>query len=478
MNIFSSQFGTDGDTIAAVATPAGTGGIGIVRISGELAETIAKRIFSSSKAIRPGIQPNENLFPSHRLIHGFIKDPQSSLSVDEVLLVVMRAPHSYTREDVVEIQSHGGRLIVSKILDLVMQQGARLAEPGEFTRRAFLNGRIDLSQAEAVADIIQAKSKNALAVASHHLDGGLRKKMGELRNSLIRIIADIEAEIEFSEDVGTIGDRKRRELAIELEQRVAQPIETLIKSYQSGRVLREGLRIVIVGRPNVGKSSLMNRLVGKEKAIVTPIPGTTRDTVEDRVPIGNVEMHVADTAGLHDSSDPVEIIGMQKTKERIAIADVILLVVEAHRAIQQEDISICDLIDSGKSILVWNKTDLRDGNETPVLQGKLRELDAVSISAKEGTGIDFLKKYIAERCIQGIHDQFEESILANVRHKNALDQALSFIDRGRRSLMADGQEDLASMDLMQAVERLDVITGDRIEEEVLDSVFKNFCIGK
>ena len=227
-------------------------------------------------------------------------------------MVVMKGPHSYTREDVVEIQAHGGMLLLSRILDLVIQYGARLAEPGEFTRRAFLNGRIDLSQAEAVADIINAKSAGALAVASHQLQGMLGTMVGGLRGAIVQILAEIEAGIEFPDDVDGVSDVQRSELASHLEKQVINPIERLIESFQSGRVLREGLRVVIVGRPNVGKSSLMNCLVGREKAIVTSIPGTTRDTVEDMLHIGDIEMHVSDTAGLHESNDPVEVLGMRK----------------------------------------------------------------------------------------------------------------------------------------------------------------------
>ena len=411
-------------------------------------------------------------------MHGFIRDPNDGNLVDEVLMAVMRGPHSYTREDVVEIQSHGGSLIVSRILELVIRQGARLADPGEFTRRAYLNGRIDLSQAEAVADLINAKSIGALAIANRQLHGGLRDQIHAIRETLVRLIADIEAAIEFPEEVDSVSLAYPRQLISEIERKLIQPIDRLVASFKNGSILREGLRLVIVGRPNVGKSSLLNRLVGRNKAIVTPIPGTTRDAVEEMVHIENIEMHVVDTAGLHESSDPVEMIGMDKTRENIALADCILMVVEASSPIQPEDLDIIDQIDPSKTILVLNKMDLLDNQKQFEYPERLKTWDSVRLSAKFGTGLNLLKKQISARCLNEVSEALEGNIIANVRHREILELALELLTRASANIGEMGLEDLVSLDLNQTLGLLGKITGDRVEEDVLDAIFSQFCIGK
>ncbi len=390
----------------------------------------------------------------------------------------MKAPRSYTREDVVEIHSHGGLIVVSKILELVIQNGARAAGPGEFTRRAFINGRIDLSQAEAVADIIQAKSRGAMEIASRQLTGGLRSVVEATRQAIIDIVANLEAEIEFPDEVDGMLDEERAERISRIERDVKEPIKKLLESYHCGRIFRDGVRLVIVGRPNVGKSSLMNRLVGKEKAIVTAVPGTTRDTVEEIIPIGNIEMHVADTAGLHESSDPVEVIGMQKTRERIEFADFILMVVEAHRPIQKGDMEILEQIDTEKTLLIRNKIDLCDTEQGMEMPTEMIGFDSLAVSAKRGIGIDRLKRHITDRCMESVEEKGEYSVITNHRHKDVLEHALAFTNSAREALQREGREDVVSMDLGQALDLLGTITGERVEEGVLDAIFSNFCIGK
>ena len=362
----------DNSTIAAIATPSGRGGIGIIKLSGPDAVSIATAIFypidSKSTANTKKRPPIDEKFSdpldSHRLYYGHVVDPESDRVLDEVLLSVMKAPRTYTREDVVEINAHGGPVAVHALLELVLKQGARLADPGEFTKRAFLNGRIDLTQAEAVIDIINARTDKSLHLAAAQIDGRLRRQLESIRDYLIELITRIEAAIDFPEDVEEIVDPPATIKGI--KSNTVEPLLRLIQHHTEGNVLRDGFKVAVVGRPNVGKSSLLNCLLQKDRAIVTSVPGTTRDTIEETLNIAGLPVIIADTAGLHDTDDPIESIGIEKTLENVNGADLVLFMVEAHVPPTAEDTYIFEKIQSKPYIIVVNKIDLVQGENLPV----------------------------------------------------------------------------------------------------------------
>lgn len=466
------------ETIAAIATPPGRGGIGIIRLSGTHALAVATTLFRSGP-VGATMQKERaaHAFKPHHLHYGHIIDPKNGHTVDEVLLAVMPAPHSYTREDVVEIQSHGGAIIVQNILRLILQRCVRLAEPGEFTRRAFLNGRIDLSQAEAVADLINARSESAISMAARQLSGGLKNKIQEIVHQMNALMADIEAGIEFGEDVSSDGS-DAEQLRHALVKSIIDPIQRLIDSYQSGQMLRQGIRLAIVGRPNVGKSSLLNRLIDREKAIVTPIPGTTRDPVEAITSIEGLSVNIVDTAGLHDSDDPVERIGIQKTNETIESADLTLFVIEANQAATEADDQILRHIKEGRLLLVVNKIDLLDASRGLDLPEEYRNLSTVRLSALSGAGLDQLKAAIAAFFKVDARDVQSGAVICDMRHKLSLENALESAKHALAALDEGLPEDIVVMDLQQAIAQIKEITGEFAGQEVLDAIFSKFCIGK
>lgn len=464
------------ETIAAIATPLGSSGIGIIRISGPQAQSTLLRLFRSETEVHPtGIAAAQppGLIP-HRLVHGYIQDPSSLEIVDEVLVVFMAAPNSYTREDVVEIQAHSGYLLLQKILSLVLQYGPRLAEPGEFTRRAFLNGRIDLSQAEAVIDMIQARSEQGLRLASNQLQGWMKKRITTLIDHLTDICVTLQASIEFPDEADS--DRSTARECATIKRELIEPIQHLLSNFQSAHVFRDGVRFSIVGRPNVGKSSILNRLLKSSKAIVTPHPGTTRDPVEGFVQIKGIPILFADTAGLHASEDPIEQIGMQKTRECIEQADFIFFVLEAHQRVLEEDRQIFQQVEHKKVVLLINKTDLVSV-PPPRSCPDFPNLSVIPVSARTGDGFSDLEDAILSVLCTAPITSAHESV-PTVRQKQALESALGFLLSAEQAVDEDMPDDLIFHDLESANAELKTIVGQSVSTDLLDDIFGRFCIGK
>lgn len=401
------------DTIAAIATAMSSSGIGIIRVSGEQAVSIVNRIFISRKD-----NFDLNTAPSHHIYYGMIQDGEEVL--DEVLVMLMRGPHSYTAEDTVEIDCHGGVLVMKKILETVIKYGARPAEPGEFTKRAFLNGRIDLSQAEAVIDVINAQNDYAVKSSVSQLKGSVSKKVKALRERILYQIAFIESALDDPEHISLDGYEE--ELSGKLDDMTGE-MEKLVRSADSGRVVSEGIRTVILGKPNAGKSSLMNVLLGEERAIVTDIAGTTRDTLEEHIHMHGISLNIIDTAGIRETEDLVEQIGVNRAKVAADEADLIIYVVDGSRELDENDAQIMELIRDRKAVVLLNKTDLETVISEELLQAKTGKT-VISISAKEETGIDKLEKTIQNLFYEGSIDFNDEVLITNVRHKTALQNAL------------------------------------------------------
>lgn len=464
-------------TIAAIATPVGRAGIGIIRISGPQAVSIAAGIFRTIKPGRNGsVRKAQPVFTSHTLYHGHIVDPDSGRPLDEVLLSVMRAPRSYTREDIVEINTHSGVIILQTVLDLVLRQGARLAEPGEFTRRAFINGRIDLTQAEAVMDLIAARTDKALAIAATHLRGNFRSCIGSIREALLGVLSHIEATIDFSEDLGDLADTEP--IIDTLSRQVLVPLKALIEQYHQAHVVRDGLVLAVVGRPNVGKSCLMNRLLQKERMIVSPVPGTTRDFVEESANIQGIPIIIADTAGLHDSQDPLEIMGMQKTREYIDGADLILFVIDASSDLTKADDCIFEAVKGKPVILVSNKSDLIPEGSAPTIPSAWHLLETVTISALYNRGVDQLRQRIVSMSTGDGHLDVRDTIIPNLRHKIALEQALKALGLAVDGLRSRAPIDMIAIDIKAALAALERIIGLSVNPDILEQIFSRFCIGK
>ena len=451
------------DTIAAVSTAPGNGGIGIVRISGDKAESIGDAVFKPMR--------NGGLL-SHHFYFGSIYDPELGETVDEVMAVLMRAPRSYTREDLLELHCHGGWLVIERVLSLVLRCGARLADPGEFTRRAFLNGRIDLVQAEAVMDIIGSKSEAALQLAQKQREGLLSQRIEEIRIFLLSALALVEAYIDFPEDgLGTTDLGRICEYVEEARANIGE----LLKSYDEGRILRDGISVLILGKPNVGKSSLLNRLLKENRAIVTHIPGTTRDIIEEAVNFDGLAVRLLDTAGIHCTEDLVEQEGINRALGKIPMADLVLLVLDASRCLSQEDQLILDALTGRKFITVLNKCDLPRQLHLP--QESRFDLQA-HIAAHSGAGIDELKHSVRRFILDGTNiDRREFIAISRVRHRDSLLSADNALRRFSAAL-DDSNLDLLSIDLRDALEAVGSVTGYTATEDVLDIVFSSFCIGK
>lgn len=455
------------DTIAAIATGMSNAGISIIRISGEEAFSIMNKIFVSNNGKR-GVAD----VPGYTAKYGFITDGGSV--IDEVLVLVMRAPKSYTREDVIEIDCHGGIVVTKKILEAVINNGARPADPGEFTKRAFLNGRIDLSQAEAVSDIIQAKNELALKNSVNQLKGSIQKKLKGLRSEILRSTAYIEAALDDPEHINLDGFSE--ELLEQVDQNL-RVIGELIDSADNGRMLKEGIQTVILGKPNAGKSSLMNLLAGNDKAIVTEVAGTTRDVLEELVQINGICLNVIDTAGIRDTSDVVEKIGVEKARKYAREADLIVYVVDASVDLDDNDREIIEFISDKQAIVLLNKSDLPQVVEADELK-RITGKRVIRISAVEESGIEDLEKAIEEMFFKGDLEFNDEIYITNIRQKTALIDARDSLIQVKQSIESQMPEDFYSIDLMNAYEALGAITGETVDEDLIDTIFREFCMGK
>ena len=452
------------DTIAAISTPKGEGGIAIIRISGDKSFEILDKIFVKKN-------PNANL-GFYKLNYGFIKDGEKT--VDEVMAVRLKAPKSYTCEDIVEINCHGGTLVSEKVLELVLRNGARHAESGEFTKRAFMNGRIDLSQAEAVMDIIQGKTEKSVSLSLDQLRGDLRDKVNQFKKALLDITAHVNVVLDYPEE--GIDDPLPAELRNNLEK-VYEEANRLIDCYDTGKKIKEGIKTVIVGKPNVGKSTLLNALLHEERAIVTHVAGTTRDVIEEIINIKGVPLVLVDTAGIRKTDDIVENIGVEKSKQFIGKADLVLLVLDASKELENEDIEVINQIKENKKkvIVLLNKIDL---NKKINLAGHNLE-NIVEISAKDNIGIEDMQEKIYSYIVEeDVENSSEKLIITNIRHKTALEKTKDAIKNIFETIDMGLPMDLISVDLKEALDSLSEITGEISSEDILDHVFGNFCVGK
>ncbi len=453
------------DTIAAISTPRGEGGIGIVRLSGKESLSILCEIF------KPKSRRNVSELKSYTITYGHIYDGEKI--VDEVLVSVMKGPHTYTREDIVEINCHGGYIITEKVLELVLKKGAKLAEPGEFTRRAFLNGRLDLTQAESVIDIIHGKTEKSITLSLNQLRGDLKEQITVLKKLLLDVAAHVNVVLDYPEE--GIDEPLPANLRGNLETVIAETSK-LIASYDKGKMIKEGVKTAIVGKPNVGKSSLLNSVLREERAIVTRIAGTTRDTIEEIVNIKGIPLVMIDTAGIRETDDEVENIGVQKSKSLIKNADLVLFVLDASRELAPEDIEIYNTIESDKVIGILNKIDI----ERKINIEQFTKVKKwIEISALEKIGIEDLEDEIYEYVVSGqVEDSSEKLVITNVRHKSALEKTKKSVENILETIDMGYPMDLIAVDLNEALDSLSEVTGEISNEDLLDHIFSNFCVGK
>ena len=455
------------DTIAAIATAPGEGGIGIIRISGEKSLQVAQSIFKSKsgKMIKD--------YNARTLIYGTVVDNEKV--IDEVLVAYMKGPNSYTAEDVIEINCHGGFISVKKILELILSKGVRLAEAGEVTKRAFLNGRIDLSQAEAIIDVIKSKTDMAHEVAQSQLEGSLAKKIKDLRMNVTEVLAHLEVSIDFAEeDVEEITYQTLEEKALELRNEIKKLYDTA----ESGKILRDGLKTVIVGKPNVGKSSLLNSILGENRAIVTDIAGTTRDVIEEFVNIKGIPLKIVDTAGIRETEDVVEKIGVEKSRESFSTADLVIMVLDASRKLSEEDMEILESLKNKKTIVLLNKMDLEPQIELEKIEEFVNSEDIIKISALKHQGIEELQDKIEAMVYHGSVKNSSNLMITNSRHKDALFKAYESINDAISAIEQRMPYDFIEVDFKNIWDYLGYINGDTVREDLLDTIFANFCIGK
>ncbi|MBU7007549.1 tRNA uridine-5-carboxymethylaminomethyl(34) synthesis GTPase MnmE [Phosphitispora fastidiosa] len=460
------------DTIAAISTPIGSAGIGIVRLSGKKAVMIAESIFRGKKR-------KLTEAPAFSISYGHIINRNEEV-IDEVLVSIMRAPKSFTAEDVVEINCHGGVVAVRKVMEIVLKEGARLAEPGEFSKRAFLNGRIDLAQAESIIDLINAKTEKSLQVAVGQLAGTLSENIRFMRSQLLELIAHIEAGIDFPEDnIEEITVTKIRKKLGE----VLGDIRKLIETADTGKILREGIKTVIIGKPNVGKSSLLNALLREKRAIVTDVPGTTRDIIEEVVSIRGIPLKLVDTAGIRETEDYVEKMGVERSKEMFIGADLVLFMTDASTGLTEEDREIIKLMKNKNSLVIINKTDLKKQSDFleidfSEIKGFVGPKDIVEMSLVTGEGLEALEEKIEQLVYAGRVFVQDDVMITNIRHKNSLELVQHSLEEAVNTINADMPVDCVAIDLKAAWEALGEITGETVSEDILDQIFSQFCIGK
>lgn len=453
------------DTIAAIATFPGNAGINIIRISGDNALNIAEKIFINKN--------NNGISLKPRYLHyGHIVDNDNKV-IDEVLISYMKGPHTYTREDVIEINCHGGIISAKKILETVLEHGCRPAERGEFTKRAFLNGRIDLTQAEAVIDIINSKTDSSHEISVNHLEGRLSREINDIIKKIMNLLANIEVNIDFpeyDEDEITIGNVK------ELSENIINKIDRLIKTADTGKIFKEGIKTVILGKPNVGKSSLMNFLLNENRAIVTEVPGTTRDTIEEYVNIKGVPLRIIDTAGIRETEDKVEKIGVEKALQKVDEADLVIMIFDSSRELEEDDEKILDYIKNKKVIYIKNKTDLETKLDLRMFENI--EKQAINISVLKNQGLDDIIDKISDMFFEGSINVSDELIINNARHKNLLINAKKSLEEVLKSIENGMTIDFIEIDLKQAMEYLGFIVGKSVSDDLMDKIFNEFCIGK
>lgn len=457
------------DTITAIATALGEAGISIIRISGPEAINVLDGIFRSKK----GISIKE--YPQRKMVYGHISDKERNKVLDEVLVVYMKAPYTYTKEDIVEINCHGGIVPTRNILHLVLKNGVRMAEPGEFTKRAFLNGRIDLAQAEAVMDLISAKTDKGFDVALSQLEGNLSKNVKKLREIILETLAHLHVSIDYTEE--DIQEITYSQLLSNMET-IKDEIERLLKTSETGKIIREGLNTVIIGKPNVGKSSLLNALLRESRAIVTDVPGTTRDVIEEYLSIKGIPLKIVDTAGIRDTEDLVEKIGVERSKEFFNRGDLIILVLDASEDLTKEDMEIIEHIKHRKAIVLLNKTDLPQRVDEKKLEGLLPNQRVIKISILEEKGLDEIEDEIVNMVYGGNIKSRDSSFITNVRHKSSLEKALKSISDGIEAANQNLPYDLIEVDIKDCYDFLGEITGDTVDDDIVDKIFSNFCLGK
>ena len=460
------------DTIAAIATAMSNSGIGVIRISGEDAVEIADKIYRSKNGKKK--LSNQK---THTIHYGYIYD--EDFLIDEVMVLIMRAPHSFTAEDTIEIDCHGGMLVINKILETVLKNGARVAEPGEFTKRAFLNGRIDLTKAEAVMDLIESQNDYALKSSIDQLKGNVYEKITSFRNIIIHEIAFIESALDDPEHISLDGYQDELMKTIDL---LLDEMNRMLISFQNGKVLKEGIKTVILGKPNAGKSSLLNKLLGEEKAIVTEIAGTTRDVLEQYINLDGIGIHIIDTAGIRETEDIVEKIGVDRAMKQAQEADLILYVVDSSKPLNEDDYSIMELMSSKKFIILLNKSDLNTVVSVEDLENLCKDdkdhYVIIQTSMKDETGIDQLEDAIKKYFISGKIDFNHEANITNIRHKEALSDAYESLKLVKKSIEDEMPEDFLSIDLMNAYSSLGKIIGQEVEDDLVNEIFSKFCMGK